>query len=200
MIPMAESASLQRLAPSGFYLALRVGFYTPAQEVNTFPESWIEFYTARALAMDDPFLRWTQTGAGITRWSALANDRTQQVEQAYRDFGLRFGATGCIPPDADRRTRSYGLFSRSDRDFSPKELTELLDILRSLHTGDSGALTPAQIEVLRMMAQGLTQKVIAHELGVSVSAVKERLKSAARKLQTTSTRQTLTVAAERGLI
>ncbi|MDO9526200.1 MAG: LuxR C-terminal-related transcriptional regulator, partial [Gemmobacter sp.] len=194
------SASLQKLAPSGFYLALRVGFYTPSQEMNTFPDAWIEFYTSRALAIEDPYLRWTQIGDGIRPWSALSSERTNLVQQAYRDFGLLYGATGCIPPDPERRTRSYGLFARQDRDFLPEELEELMQILRSLHSGDTRALTQAQIEVLRMMAQGHTQKVISHELGISVSAIKERLKGAARKLDTKSTRQTLTVAAELGLI
>jgi DNA-binding NarL/FixJ family response regulator len=45
-----------------------------------------------------------------------------------------------------------------------------------------GPLTPAEVTVLRLAADGYTNVRIAHELGISVSAVKARLEGSYSKL------------------
>ncbi len=50
-------------------------------------------------------------------------------------------------------------------------------------TGDLGLLTPRQIEVLRCMARGLPNKLIAHELDVSEGTVKIHIAAIMRVLR-----------------
>lgn len=67
----------------------------------------------------------------------------------------------------------------------------------SKHTG---LLSPREVEVLQLIAQGLTNKQIAHELIIAESMVRYYLTSIFNKLGVDSRAHALAVAAQRGLI
>ncbi len=190
------------IAPSGFYVALRVGFSFPEAEENHLPEPWVEYYTAEGFVVDDPSLRWVYRNAGAVRTSDLDLPDPRHVRAHARVFGLGFGAVVSATAKGDAGRRSYGLFFRDDRDFTGAELEALLRILTGLHSGrdEDPGLTQAEIEALRMQAQGLRLKQIAGLLNISESAVKARLNNAKRKLGAKTLSQASSLAAQRRLI
>lgn len=190
------------IAPAGFYVALRVGFSFPEEELNALPSNWVEFYTTNGLVVHDPAMKWVYGNVGVARMAEIPLPDPHQVRARAAVFGLAHGAAISVMQAADRGRRSYGLFFRDDRDFADKDLTALHGILRQLHSGTSNEpnLTAAEIEALRMQAAGLRLKQIAGELGISESAVKARLNNAKKKLGAKTLAQASSIAAARRVI
>lgn len=84
----------------------------------------------------------------------------------------------------------------------PEGLRELLAAPRARARGSeaAGPLTPREIEVLRMMADGLPNKTIAWNLGISEHTVKFHLTSIFAKLGAASRTEAVTEGLRRGLI
>ncbi len=62
------------------------------------------------------------------------------------------------------------------------------------------SLTPRELEVLSLMARGLSRKLVATELGIQVSSVDTHAKAAYRKLGASSRSQAVSHALRQGLI
>lgn len=189
-----------RLAPAGYYLALNLGFYAPQEELNTFPVAWVDHYTQAGLAPLDPLMRWCYGNSGFARWSAVCLPDPANALSAYRDHGMAFGAAISVPWVESRPRRSFGLFARSDREYLDSEMRELLGAVVLLHEKDRQSLSVAQAEALRLIAQGARQKEIAHVLGISISAVKARLRSASDRLGARTPAEAASIAAQNGLL
>lgn len=71
---------------------------------------------------------------------------------------------------------------------------------RALPDGSVQALTPREIEVLGMMAEGLGNKTIARRLAISEHTVKFHVGSILTKLNAASRTEAVTIGARRGLI
>ncbi len=198
----ASSDRLHRLAPAGFYVALRVGFTIPKEELNRLPRPWEDFYTINGLVLQDPVMRWIYGNTGVTRWDTNDMDDPGGVRDAARRHGLMFGAVACAHQPSDHGRRSYGLFYRADRDFEEPELAALHTIIANLHVDhfDDQSLTAAEIEALKLQASGLRVKQISAIIGISDSAVKARLTNAKRKLGARTSSQAASIAAARRLI
>lgn len=190
-----------QLADAGFYLALRVGFSFPDEELNALPSNWVEFYTSHGLVVHDPALKWVYGNVGATRTCDILLPDPQQVLGRAKVFGLEHGAVVSVVTPTDRGRRSYGLFYRS-RAFSDAELQTLLVMVQGLHSGtsDEPGLTAAEVEALQMQAAGLRLKQIAGDLGISESAVKARLNNAKRKLGARTLAHAASIAAGRRII
>ena len=94
--------------------------------------------------------------------------------------------------------------------------TELLTTIRSVHSGKKtlspeasfqlaehatdDALTPAEVEVLRLIAGGNANKQIAGQLSVSEETVKSRVKSILSKLGANDRTHAVTIGVKRGII
>lgn len=189
-------------APAGFYVALRVGFSFPEQELNALPDLWVEFYTTHGLVVQDPAMRWVYGNTGAIRFAEMEMADPQQVRGHAAVFGLGHGAAVSVMSAQDRGRRSYGLFYRDDREFADPELDELHRIMATLHRGpeDERSLTAAEIEALKMQSQGLRLKQIAARLGISESAVKARLNNVKRKLGAKTQSQAASIAAARRIL
>jgi DNA-binding CsgD family transcriptional regulator len=190
-----------RIAPAGHYAAVRLGFFSPEEESNSFSPDWVHHYTVNGLALHDPLMRWVYSGSGARRWSALDLPDPMRVLTAYADFGMPFGAVVCVTADDARPSRTFGYFARRDRDLTDAEIADLESTLRALHVGeaeDSQGLTRAQAEALRLLSRGMRLKQIAFALGISESAVKARLKSAVARMDARTPAQAASLAAERG--
>ena len=197
---MIDQISL--IAPAGSYLALRVGFSFPEEELNLLPEKWVEFYTTHGLVVYDPVMKWVYGNTGALRLSQLDLPDPQQVRAHAVMFGLDHGLAISHLTKSDRGRRSYGLFFRHDRDFLDAEIGVLQSMLESLHDGrdDEPSLTAAEIEALKMQASGLRLKQIAARLGISESAVKARLNNVKRKLGANTQSQAASIAAARRIL
>ncbi len=190
------------LGSGGFLIAIRMGFFFPVFETNTFPEKWSERYTARGYMVADPVLRWCYDNVGATRWSAMNLEDPRGVMEQARLYGLEYGvAVSCIDPSS-RSQRSFGSFARSDREFPEAEIVELAEMVEDIHIEmvPPTNLTAAELEALRMVKNGLLMKEIANLLGVTEGAVKQRLKNAKTKLRAKTSTQAATLATTFGLI
>lgn len=191
------------LAPAGFYAALRLGYFSPEEELNHFSPAWTDHYTINGLALHDPLMRWIYSGSGARRWSALDIPDPVGVLTAYQAYGMRFGAVVCVTANEERPRRTFGYFARSDREFTPAELSELEGLLRAAHFHEEEpepSLTRAQTDALRLLSRGMRLKEIAHALDISESAVKARLKSAMARMDARTPVQAASIAAERGFL
>lgn len=191
-----------QVAPAGFYVAVRLGFYSPEEMLNEFPADWVDHYTIHGLALHDPLMRWIHSGRGAQRWSELDLPDPLRVMQAYADFGMPYGAAICVAADEERPRRTFGFFARSDRELTDEEMSRAENALRAVHFHQESteALTPAQADALRLLSKGMRLKEVAHVLQISESAVKARLKGAVARMNARTPVQAASIAAQRGLL
>jgi DNA-binding NarL/FixJ family response regulator len=94
--------------------------------------------------------------------------------------------------------------------------TEVLNAIRSVHAGrrlisqeaserlrthfPNASLTPKEVEVLRLVAQGFSNKEIASKLGKAVGTVKIHVQNILEKLEASDRTHAVTIAAQRGII
>ncbi|MEH3147227.1 MAG: response regulator transcription factor [Methylobacterium frigidaeris] len=98
---------------------------------------------------------------------------------------LGFGAAGFIPKSLDidaiggaiRQVLDGGTWAPPDSDLPSSEDKETAELMRRLAT-----LTPQQVRVLMMLSEGLLNKQIAYELGVSEATVKAHVSAILQKL------------------
>lgn len=193
---------LSVFAPAGYYLALRVGFVFPMEEVNALPADWIEAYTRGGFMVSDPVIRWAYGTTGTVRWSEIETDDPRGVMQAAHAHGLRYGAAVSILGDAPAGERSFGHFARMDREFTDAEMSLLKSHVEARHRAlvPPVNITNAELEALRLIKSGQRLKQIAYLLGVTEGAVKQRLKSARVKLSAKTGAEAISRAAYFGLI
>lgn len=196
------TSQINLMAPAGYYVALRVGFSFPEEEMNALPETWVEFYTTHGLVVHDPAMKWVYGNVGAARFSDLGLADPHQVRAHAAVFGLGHGLAISHMTGSDKGRRSYGLFFRDDRDFEAVEVDVLQRLLEGLHAGrdDGPNLTAAEIEALKMQSEGLRLKQIAARLGISESAVKARLNNVKRKLGAKTQSQAASIAASRRIL
>lgn len=194
--------TLAAIASGGHYVALRVGFAFPMEEVNALPPAWVEHYTIHRYMMSDPVIRWVYSNSGVIRWSDIEIEDPKQVLQQARMFGLHFGIAVAVFDGDHTGQRSFGTFVRQDRDFQSDEITRIAAEVERLHRSKAPPtnLTAAEIEALRMVKDGLRLKQIAHVLGISEGAVKQRLKNAKIKLGAKTGAEAMSIASSFSLI
>ena len=197
-----DSGNLGRLAPAGHYIAIRVSFAFPMVEHNGLPEAWVREYTIGGLGIHDPAMVWAYQSQGYVRMRDLAGNDSQGVLELAKCHGLNFGAAVCCNDSHDGGGRSFGFFFRSDRDYTTSELEQLHADLCEMHRAHARPknLTEAELETLGLVKNGLLMKEIASALGVSESAVKQRLRNARLKLNAKTGTQAAARATMLGMI
>jgi LuxR family transcriptional regulator, quorum-sensing system regulator SdiA len=199
LIDLNQFASL---APAGFYIAIRVGFAFPMIEHNRLPATWVREYTAGGLIVHDPVMSWAYRNCGVARWSELGESDSQGVLELAKNHGLNFGVVASCIDGVDAGQRSFGFFCRSDREYLVEELAHLREYLLSSHRAYAPPknLTSAELQTLGLVKNGLLMKEIACQLGVSESAIKQRLKNARIKLNAKTGPQAAAKATMLGMI
>lgn len=193
---------IEQLAPSGYYIALRIGFAFPMEEVNAFPAEWVRHYTTQRFMLFDPIIRWAYSNVGVCRWSEITLDDPKRIIAQAKTFGLRYGVTISVFDDSVDAQRSFASFARADREFTDLEVKLLKALLLRRHSemAPPTNLTRAELEALGMVKDGKRLKEIAYELSVSEGAVKQRLKNAKLKLGAKTGTQAAALANQYGLI
>ena len=192
----------QKIAPLGHHIALRVGFAFPLEEINALPRNWLQFYTANKMVVQDPVFRWAYAQTGAVRWEELEQFDPHGVIAKAREFGLNHGVSVACIDEGGQNVRSFGSFLRADRPFTDSEMALLLDRVTRLHRRimPPQNITNAETEALAMVGEGMRLKQIAHELGVTEGAVKQRLKNVKSKLGANTSAQAASLARAYGLI
>ena len=199
---MIDLAELQPLAPAGFYIAIRVGFAFPMIEHNQLPPDWVREYTISGLVVHDPVMAWAYKNCGVARWSELGDLDSQGVLQLAQYHALNFGAVASCVDGGLSGQRSFGFFARSDREYSAPEMEHLHQLLTEEHLAYAPPtnITAAELETLSLVKNGVLMKQIACILGVSESAVKQRLKNVRLKLNAKTGTQAAARATMLGMI
>jgi LuxR family transcriptional regulator len=202
MVRQMTPQDIKNVSPAGHYVALRIGFAFPMEEINALPCDWIDHYTKNRLMLFDPVMRWAYYNTGIVRWSDLRADDPHGVLTMAGSFGLRFGLTVAVSDVNIEGHRSFASFARADREFKDLETRLLLAFLtrRHLEMLPPTNLTAAELEALAMVKDGQRLKQIAYNLGVTEGAVKQRLKNAKIKLGANTSTQAATMARQFKLI
>jgi DNA-binding NarL/FixJ family response regulator len=112
---------------------------------------------------------------------------------------MEFGASGFIPKTlgieamraAIRRVLDGGVWTPPDVDLSSGSDAESADLMARMAT-----LTPQQVRVLMMLSEGLLNKQIAYQLGVSEATVKAHVSAILQKLGVESRTQAVIAAAK----
>lgn len=192
-------AALADLAPAGYSAGLHIRFAAPLVYVRTYDEAWTKIYDDNAFALRDPLVFWGLGVKGHTRWSAIKLPDPFNILGQARSHGLAFGAVVSCGPITSRTI--VGI-ARGDREFTDDEMLQTVKIVHNLHTAAEPPteLTPAQVEALRLLADGDRHAAAAAKLGISESAFKARLQSARVRLGARTTAQALKKAREYQLL
>jgi LuxR family transcriptional regulator len=136
---------------------------------------------------------------GHTRWSEIKLPDPFNILGQARSHGLEFGAVVSCGPITSRTI--VGI-ARGDREFTDDEIHHAVKIVHNLHAAAEPPteLTPAQVEALRLLADGDRHAAAAAKLGISESAFKARLQSARVRLGARTTAQALKRAREYQLL
>jgi len=190
---------LSQLAPKGFSAGLHIRFASPLIYVRTYDEAWTKIYDENAYALRDPLVFWGLGVKGCSRWSAIKLPDPFNILGQARAFGLAFGAVVSHGPITSRTI--VGI-ARDDREFTDEEIIRAVEIVKLLHISAEPPteLTQAQIEALRLLADGDRHTAAAAKLGISESAFKARLQSARVRLGARTTAQALKKAREYQLL
>lgn len=197
-----ELTDIAEIATSGFYIALRVGFASPVEELNYLAPEWVTHYTRQRFMLFDPVVRWVHANVGTIEWSKLDDDDPRSILKQAQTFGMRYGIAVSVFDGNAQGQRSFGYFARADREFSEIETKLLYSYLnrRHLEMAPPTNLTTAEIEALRMVKDGMRLKEVAHALGVTEGAIKQRIKNAKAKLNANTSSQAATIAAQHGIV
>ncbi len=179
------------------------------------PESWRKFYFETGLLQRDPLLdmlkgrheplTWTELRqAG--KWPAVGT----QAAQIIADHGWTEGLAVPIPRGGQR----FGLVSLCFRgrglDAEDKSLLAMLsrafhERLRNLVSEHGFARPPAgltrsEIDTLRLVALGLTDREAARKLGISTATAHEYFEKAKRKLKASTRAEAAAIAVSLGIV
>ena len=190
---------LAGLAPAGYSAGLHIRFAAPLVYVRTYDEAWTNIYDDNSFALRDPLVFWGLGVKGHTRWSAIKLPDPFNILGQARSHGLEFGAVVSCGPITSRTI--VGI-ARGDREFTDDEMLQAVKTVHNLHAAAEPPteLTPAQVEALRLLADGDRHAAAAAKLGISESAFKARLQSARVRLGARTTAQALKKAREYQLL
>lgn len=177
-----DMGHLEALGSAGYALALHLVQGLPRACRFTYPATWIEHYTRHVYQMHDPVVLWGVANSGALRWADIPLPDPCNVLGQAAEFGLRHGVVvSCGPPHA----RSIAGIARPQSPFTDAEISELAECITRLHrcAAPGAAMSKGQMEALRMYANGNQTKEIGQKLGISASAVKERLVAARRRME-----------------
>lgn len=121
---------------------------------------------------------------------------------------LRAGASGFLLKDVQpaQLVEAIRVVASGEALLAPSITRRLLDRFASLDTAERGAppeldsLTPRELEILRLIAGGLSNAEIAAELVLSETTVKTHVSSVLRKLNLRDRVQAVVLAYEAGLV
>ncbi len=146
---------------------------------------------------------WQIAGGGQVPGTVVVCDTTER----WALDALRAGVRGVLPRDASGGelaaavlAAAHGLVVLDAAAVRPLLPSQSVPIVEAAAAGVGEALTPRELEVLRLLSEGLGNKMISRRLGISEHTVKFHVGAIMAKLNAGSRTEAVTVAARRGLI
>ena len=125
-------------------------------------------------------------------------------DDEYIFKGIAAGARAYLLKDAprDELFSAIRAVSRGESQIQPVVASRVLDKLAELSkkTPSAETLSEREIEVLRLMASGVSNKDIADQLSITQSTVKTHITSIFQKLNVTTRTEAVTTALRKGMI
>jgi DNA-binding NarL/FixJ family response regulator len=129
---------------------------------------------------------------------------TTYSDDEYIFKGIAAGARAYLLKDAPREElfKAIRAVYRGESLIQPVVASRVLDKLAELSRKNPGAetLSEREVEVLRLMAKGVSNSNIAEELSITQSTVKTHITSIFQKLNVTTRTEAVTTALKRGII
>lgn len=145
---------------------------------------------------------------GVTAITAIRRDLpevevialTSVLEDSMVFGAIRAGAIGYLLKDteADELCQAIKAAAAGQVQLSPQAAARLMREVRAPESPET--LTQREVEVLRLMAKGLSNKEIAHELGIGEKTVKTHVSNILGKLGVLSRTQAALYAIQIGLV
>ncbi len=123
-------------------------------------------------------------------------------EPSWNSIALRLGVRAMLPPDAPSGEIVAAVYAAANglAAVDPRELEAWLAPAAVPAAAATGPLTPREMEVLRMMAEGAANKNIAWKLGISEHTAKFHVASILAKLNAGTRAEAVALGVKRGLI
>jgi len=192
-------ATLRFIADAGFVAAFNIKARGAQIFFSEYDPAWVKEYDDNNYHVGDPILLWAVFNTGAKRWEDIRLPDTRGVLKKAKVYGLHHGV---IISKIYGNQKSILSAAKSDVPFTDKEMAhvaETLDHLVENLTLDNG-LTTIEIEALAALRDGMSYEEASGEIGVSVSAVKQRVEKARRKLGAANTVQAVAMAIENNLL
>jgi LuxR family quorum sensing-dependent transcriptional regulator len=191
-------------------VAERTVFYALA-----WPEAFRKFYFETGVNRRDPLVEALRERCGPFTWSELQFDRkmTALGTKALQVLAAHGWTEGLVVPIA-RGDHRFGLVTmmgpRGGIDPNEKSLLAMLSYcfherLRNLVPKHGFAVSPAgltrrEVDVLRLVARGATDRNVARSLRICPSTAHEHVENAKRKLRTSTRAEAVAVAVSLGIV
>jgi DNA-binding NarL/FixJ family response regulator len=123
-------------------------------------------------------------------------------EPAWNTEALRLGVRAMLSPDAPSAEIVAAIHAAASglAAVDPRELEAWLNSATGPPVAETGPLTPREMEVLGMMAEGAANKTIAWKLGISDHTAKFHVASILSKLNAGTRAEAVALGIKRGLI
>lgn len=199
------SQRVLEIAPVGYTLALNIRFLQPEIVHSTYPEQWVNYYLKHDFAVRDPILLWTSYNTGHSRWSDIGLPAkvpfARRVLDLAAEHGLKFGSIFVVRNAEAQNRKCFLSVGRADRELTDEENAQVGALFREMldRLQLSSGLTTAEIEVLRLLARGMTQNEIADDLGIGRDAIKKRIERARVVLGAKNAAHAIAIAIQRQL-
>lgn len=140
---------LNKLAPTGYALGIHIQYTTPKFMFQTYPKTWLDYYSRNGLVMSDPMVAWAFEKVGAKRWSDL--DDPAGVMEKAAEYGMTYGLVVSL---ASEDSRTICGFANADREFSDEEIAQIRAKVECIHnnTADTAKLDDNTVEQLKKMS------------------------------------------------
>jgi len=128
---------------------------------------------------------------------------TQEAQPVWTPEALRQGVRALLPRDVSQAQILAAVEAAVNglAVLDPQDLDALLTSALPAHeAAQTSALTARELEVLRMLAEGAANKIIAWKLGISEHTVKFHVASILSKLNASSRTEAVTIGIRNGLV
>jgi len=167
-----------------------------ALDKNKFDLLILDLDMPDAMPWEEAFALAKQKAEGARMAVISASDNNRDIKKA-----MDLGAIGYIPKRSDPKILSAALKLILDGGiYLPPEILNNPKTSAEPNTRTSGRLTARQMEVLKLIAQGRSNKQIAFELQVSEATIKLHINALLRTLGATNRTQALIIAQKEGII